>query len=96
VRYFGFSSVDITLLSNKRATKRAMLDGLKGLILTSASGDTLVFHYSGHGSQVRDTEGDELEDGKDEIICPWGFDWDGTLIKDDDLASLFGDMKKGV
>lgn len=96
VKYFGFASSDIALLSNKRATKKAILDGLKGLIAASTSGDTLVFHYSGHGSQVRDTEGDELKDGKDEIICPWDFDWDGTYIKDDDLAILFGDMKKGV
>jgi hypothetical protein len=32
-----------------------------------------VFHYSGHGSQVRDKKGKELRDGKDEIICPWDF-----------------------
>jgi hypothetical protein len=96
VKHFGFVSTDIAMLSNKRATKKAILDGLKGLIGPCAPGDTLVFQYSGHGSQVRDTEGDELEDGKDEIICPWDFDWDGTFIKDDDLASLFADMKKGV
>ena len=96
VKYFGFVSTDIAMLSNKRATKKAILDLLKGLIATGAPGDTLVFHYSGHGSQVRDTEGDELADGLDEIICPWDFDWDGTFIKDDDLAGLFGDMKKGV
>ena len=96
VKYFEFISPDITLLSNKRATKKAILDGLKGLIANSSAGDTLVFHYSGHGSQVRDVEGDELKDGKDEIICPWDFDWDGIYIKDDDLATLFSNLKKGV
>ena len=96
VKYFDFVSTDIAMLSNKRATKRAILDGLKGLIAKSGAGDTLVFHYSGHGSQVRDTEGDELADGLDEIICPWDFDWDGTFIKDDDFAAIFADLKKGV
>jgi hypothetical protein len=84
------------MLSDKRAMKQAILDGLKGLIAKSGAGDALVFHYSGHGSQVRDTEGDELADGLDEIICPWDFDWDGTFIKDDDFAGIFGELKKGT
>jgi metacaspase-1 len=96
VKYFGFTPADITLLSNKRATKTAILDGLKALLLKSGAGDTLVFHYSGHGSQVRDTEGDELDDGQDEIICPSDFNWDTGFIKDDDFATLFADLKKGV
>ena len=55
-----------------------------------------MFHYSGHGSQVRDSEGDELDDGKDEVICPFDFNWTDGFIKDDDLASLVGGVKKGV
>ncbi len=96
VKYFGFASADVKLLQDGRATKAAIVDGLKSLVARSASGDSLVFHYSGHGSQVRDTEGDELQDALDEIICPWDFDWDGTFIKDDDFASLFGGLRKGV
>ncbi|MFI5368138.1 MAG: caspase domain-containing protein [Spirochaetia bacterium] len=96
VKYFGFASTDIVMLSDKRATKQAILDGLKSLITKSAAGDNAVFHYSGHGSQVRDTEGDELADGLDEIICPWDFDWDGTYIKDDDFAVIFSGLAKGV
>jgi metacaspase-1 len=96
VKYFGFASADITLLSNKRATKTAILDALKSLIARGQEGDTLVFQYSGHGSQVRDTEGDELSDGQDEIICPYDFNWDSGFIKDDDFAALFAGMEKGI
>jgi hypothetical protein len=96
VKYFGFLPADITMLSDRRATKKAIIDGLTAMVAKGATGDTLVFHYSGHGSQVRDTEGDELSDGKDEIICPWDFDWNGTFIKDDDLARIFKNLKKGV
>jgi len=96
VKYFGFTPADITLLSDKRATKTAILDGLKAMLRKGGEGDTLVFHYSGHGSQIRDTEGDELDDGKDEIICPYDFNWDTGFIKDDDFATLFADLKKGV
>ncbi|MGA2478414.1 MAG: caspase family protein [Spirochaetia bacterium] len=96
VKYFGYATTDIRMLSDKRATKRAILEGLKVLLAGAAAGYTLVFHYSGHGSQVRDTEGDELADGLDEIICPWDFDWEGSFIKDDDFAEIFSGLKKGV
>ena len=96
VKYFGFAAADIKMLSDKRATKKAILAGLGSMVGKGKPGDALVFHYSGHGSQVRDTEGDELEDGKDEIICPWDFDWEDGYIKDDDFHAMFQDLKKGV
>jgi hypothetical protein len=96
VKYFGFAPSDIALLSDKRATKSAIIAGLKSAIGKARGGDTVVFHYSGHGSQIRDAEGDELNDGKDEIICPFDFDWDGGFIKDDDFAALFAELQSGV
>ncbi len=96
VKYFGFAPSDIVLLSNARARKAAILDALKSLLGGAQAGDNLVFHYSGHGSQVRDTEGDELDDGKDEVICPYDFNWTNGFIKDDDLASLISGLKKGA
>ena len=96
VKYFGFAPSDMTLLSDARARKAAILEALENLLGGAQAGDTIVFHYSGHGSQVRDTEGDELDDGKDEVICPVDFNWTDGFIKDDDLAALIGGMKKGV
>jgi metacaspase-1 len=95
VKYYSFLPSDIVLLSDSRARKKAILDALKNLFAGAKEGDGLVFHYSGHGSQVPDAEGDEV-DGKDEVICPFDFDWETGLIKDDDLAALFASMKKGV
>jgi metacaspase-1 len=96
VKYFDFASTDVKMLSDTRATRDAILAGLRALVGKGKAGDTLVFHYSGHGSQVRDAEGDELADVKDEIICPWDFDWEGGYIKDDDFRSIFADLRKGV
>ena len=45
--------------------------------------DSLFLHYSGHGGQTFDLNGDE-EDGQDEFICPV----DGGIIVDDELKAL--------
>ena len=59
-------------------------------------GDRLLFHYSGHGSQIVDRHGDELNDRMDEIICPYDMDWDRNFITDDDLRELFAGLPQGA
>jgi metacaspase-1 len=93
---FGFEAGNIRVLTNKKASRDAILDGLADLVGKAAGGDTLVFHYSGHGSQVPDEDGDEESDRKDEIICPWDFSWDGCWIADDDLSDVFAKLAKDV
>ena len=39
------------------------------LVRGAQPNDSLFFHYSGHGSQQQDHDGDEV-DGTDETICP--------------------------
>jgi hypothetical protein len=64
-----------------------MLAGLDWLIAGAQPGDVLVFHYSGHGSQVDDQNSDEW-DCYDEILVPYDHDWDNPL-RDDDLKNKF-------
>jgi hypothetical protein len=85
----------LRILTDCRATRDAILGGLKWLIRGAKKGDTLVFYYSGHGSQVLDTNGGEEIDGKDETICPHDFASAG-MIKDDDLRTIFGGLEAGV
>jgi caspase domain-containing protein len=66
---FGFSSDGITLLRNAEASRKAILDALDGLVAKAEADDVVVVHYSGHGSQMTDREGDE-GDGLDETIVP--------------------------
>jgi metacaspase-1 len=95
--YFGVPNEDIRVVVNGRATKAAIMYRLRDMIARGEPGDVLVFYYSGHGSQVRDRNGDELTDGLDEIICPYDMDWDRrTYILDDDLDALFGELSRGV
>ena len=90
---FGFDPRQIRMLTDERATTAAIREGLEKLVAGARPGDSLVFHYSGHGTQVRDVEGDELSDGLDEVICPYDLDWDDPF-KDDDLAEICREVPK--
>ena len=93
---FGFDAHgSIRLLTDARATTAAIVDRLHWLLDGARPGDVLVFHYSGHGSQVRDRLGDEPDDGLDEFICPYDLDWDDPFT-DDDLYAIVKDLPAGV
>jgi hypothetical protein len=93
---YGFDDVErIRVLTDERATTARIVDRLDWLIGGASPGDVLLFHYSGHGAQVRDRNGDELDDGLDEIICPYDLDWDNPFT-DDDLGAIVRRMKPGV
>ena len=91
---FNFQTENIRVLTDSRATKANVLHRLEWLVEGVEPGDSVVFHFAGHGSQVRDRDGDELKDSLDELICPYDMDWDGTFITDDDLNSIFKGVPK--
>jgi hypothetical protein len=93
---FNFQAAEIRVLTDSRATKANIIHRLKWLVDEAKSGDFMVFHFSGHGSQIRDRDGDELDDHLDELICPHDMDWDGTFITDDELDSIFKNVPEGA
>ncbi len=78
------------ILTDGAATRANIMKGLAWLVAKAQPKDTLIFYYSGHGSQVVDLDGDEL-DGRDETICPHDFATAG-MIKDDDLRKAFSTL----
>lgn len=93
---YGFDNArQIRVLTDERATTSAIVKRLEWLVDRSRPGDVLVFHYSGHGAQVRDRHGDELDDGLDEIICPYDLDWDRPFT-DDDLNGILKNVAPGA
>lgn len=89
----GKGFTDIELLLEKDATTAGVLAGMKRLVDGAEPGDVLVFHYSGHGSQLYSS----LEEDKlDEIICPVDLDWRENVIRDDDMKAIFNAVPNGV
>jgi hypothetical protein len=87
----GFT-VDTMLDSD--ATSVAIAARLKAMIAAAKYGDIVVFHFSGHGSYVPDTTGDE-PDGRDEILVTYDIE-QGRWLEDDALAEIFGERERGV
>ena len=92
--YGGFKKSDITVLTDRAATKKAMMAAIKSLVKSSKKGDVAFLHYSGHGSNVPDDNGDEA-DQRDEILCPTDLNWDDTL-RDDWLRTTFDTLPAGA
>jgi metacaspase-1 len=96
-QYFDVPNRDIRVVVNQRATKANILNRLRDLLERSMPGDVAVFYFSGHGSQVRDRDGDELEDHLDEVICPYDMDWDErSYIDDDEFAAITDGVPRDV
>ncbi|HZF25434.1 MAG TPA: caspase family protein [Steroidobacteraceae bacterium] len=94
MKYFAFRGSDIKALTDHRATKKAMQSAIQALLGSGKKGDVLYLHYSGHGSNVPDRNGDEA-DHRDEILCPSDLDWKDPLT-DDWLRTAFNRLKSRV
>src|SRR5215216_6674 len=83
----GFTS---TLLLTANATAQAVLDALSDAANKLNGGDILLLTYSGHGSQVPDTNSDEIDDLDETWVL-----YDRQLV-DDELVAMFSQFKAGV
>lgn len=87
IKNYGYKENDIVMLTDNttlKPTRKNILMELFKLILSNAP--SMVFHYSGHGSYVRDNTGEEV-DGNDETLVPIDYMQEG-LILDDELRGL--------
>ena len=85
----GYDNSNIRLLLEP--TKLRILDNLNWIVNNSVAGDIVFISYSGHGTQINDTNGDE-RDGKDECI----FTANLQLVTDDELSNILSKAKPNV
>lgn len=70
IHRFGFNPSDILTLTERDATRENILQAFQEHLIKSAKpGDVVVFHYSGHGSQVADPD-KVLDGGRVSTIVP--------------------------
>jgi len=82
----GFS--DLQAMYNEDCTKPAVKAAISQMGKRCGQNDYFVFYYSGHGTEVRDTNGDE-KDGFDEAFCfvtPAGQVDRSSLLTDDEFV----------
>ncbi len=96
IKHRNFPEKNIVTLKDKQATKQAIKDAFVNLKKITKSGDNIVFYFSGHGFQITDNNGDEV-DGKDEALVPVDASYNGNtdpkvpydaflnMLKDDEL-----------
>ena len=96
----GFPEENIKVLLNDQAAKASLVREFGELSKQVKKGDVVVIHYSGHGQQIEDDNGDEL-DGWDEAIIPWDAQvrWSDTYkgenhLRDDEMKVLTDDIRK--
>lgn len=95
-KHYGYEDNRVLILADTPGhiypTKQNIMNSIAWLISGCKPGDSLFFSYSGHGTFVRDANGDEI-DGQDEALCTL----DGSVILDDWLQSeLMSKIPKGV
>src|SRR5919202_55575 len=88
IHRFGFNPKDIHTLTDRQATRQGILEAFEEHLIRQAKpGDVVVFHYSGHGSQVNDPDGDNPDKLNSTFVpidafLPSGFPNTGGVVQD--------------
>ncbi len=100
----GFLPENIHVIENEAASKSGIQQAFQNRLLKRArSGDIAFFHFSGHGQQVADDNGDEL-DGYDEALVPYdspqrfqaGVYEGERLLRDDELGRWLLQLRRKI
>ncbi|KAF9559139.1 peptidase C14 [Agrocybe pediades] len=90
---YGYELEDIVILTDDATdpssmpTRENIIQGMHWLVRDAQPGDSLFFHFSGHGGQTKDYDGDEA-DGYDEVIYPV----DSEEAEDEDEGHIVDDL----
>jgi len=99
--FFGYKREDMVTLTDdqqnpmSQPTKANILRAMHWLVKDARPNDSLFFHYSGHGGQTKDLDGDE-DDGYDEVIYPVDFRTAGHIVDDEMHRIMVQSLQPGV
>jgi metacaspase-1 len=95
----GFREQNITIVTDRQATKTGIVNSINTLIRAAGKGDIVVIHYSGHGQQISDDNGDEIDKLDETLVC-----WDAPAyyskgytgdkhLRDDEFGELITSLR---
>jgi hypothetical protein len=98
---YGYKEDDMVILTDDQTnprsipTRQNILQAFQWLVSGARTNDTLFLHYSGHGGQTPDLDGDE-DDGFDEVIYPVDFKSAGHIVDDQIHDMIVKPLMPGV
>ncbi|KAK9674763.1 Ca(2+)-dependent cysteine protease, variant 2 [Basidiobolus ranarum] len=101
IEHYGFRPVDMVILTDDQRdpkfqpTRANITSGMYWLVNGAQPNDAYFLHFSGHGGQTEDLDGDEL-DGTDETILPVDYKRAGQIVDDEINAVLVRRLPPGV
>jgi len=102
IRKYGFKPDNIVTLTDRNGNRDQIINAFRRFLAQAGPNGTVVFYYSGHGTQLDENVGitganDPEEDGKDEAIYVWGTTAEekGSLLLDDELGILANELNAG-
>ncbi|PNP37440.1 hypothetical protein TGAMA5MH_10674 [Trichoderma gamsii] len=101
IEKYNYKREDMVILTDDqseprmRPTKKNIQDAMGWLVKDAQPNDSLFLHYSGHGGQTEDQDGDE-EDGSDEVIYPVDFQQAGHIVDDEIHFRVVRPLQAGV
>lgn len=101
IEKYGYRREDMVILTDDQRdpvlqpTKQNILRAMDWLVQGAQPNDALFLHYSGHGGQTQDLDGDE-EDGSDEVIYPVDFKTAGHIVDDEIHLKVVKPLQAGV
>ncbi|CAH7686615.1 caspase domain-containing protein [Phakopsora pachyrhizi] len=101
IERYNYKQEDMVILldapgSNARQvpTRANIISAMHWLVANAQPNDSLFFHFSGHGGQTEDLDGDE-DDGFDEVIYPLDHKKAGHIVDDDMFAIMVAPLPPG-
>ena len=90
---FNVLPENVKMLKNEQATRQGIILAIqRHLIEKTQTGDIVILHYSGHGSQMVDSSKDEI-DGYDESLVAHDSRTEGVFdISDDEISGLLNQL----
>jgi hypothetical protein len=94
----GALGFECSLTLDEAATYSNIVAELEQLVKAARPGDSIVWQYAGHGTQVPDVNGDEAagdSPSQDEAICPIDLQA-GRMVTDDEIGAIIQQLQPGV